>query len=94
MVIQETGIKIGLWIKRQIARWSMSTKTYEELKEAYRLFWMIKGHLRVTPETALGCQDGYFKRLWYDEESYLKEEGFEEAWPKKWQEIRDKNVTD
>ena len=54
---------------------------------------MIKGHLSVTPKTALDCQDGYFKRLWYDEESYLKEEGFEEAWPKKWLEIRDIFVT-
>ena len=37
----------------------------EELKEAYRLFFLVKGHLNATPETVLSSADGYFKRLWY-----------------------------
>jgi len=35
-----------------------------QYKEAYRLFWMVKGHLEATEDTVLGCADGYFKRLW------------------------------
>ena len=35
-----------------------------ELKEAYRLFWMVKGHIDCSDETALQSADSYFKRLW------------------------------
>lgn len=37
-----------------------------ELKEAYRLFFLVKGHLDATPETVLGSANGYFRRLWAD----------------------------
>ena len=76
----------------------MSIKTYEELKEAYKRFWMVKGHLNVSITTVLGCYDGYGTRLWKDGSNgaplYDYEKGFEEVWSKKWEEIRDKNVTD
>jgi hypothetical protein len=56
----------------------------EELKEAYRLFYMVKGHLNCSPETALASADGYFRRLWYDgcngAPLYDYEEQFELAW--------------
>ena len=52
-------------------------------KEAYRIFWLVKGHLDVTERTARSCYDGYFRRCWHDEESYKYEEGFEEAYNKK-----------
>ena len=59
----------------------------DELKEAYRLFFLVKGHLNCTPETALGSADGYFKRLWYAGSNgaplYDYEEQFEAAWAKK-----------
>jgi hypothetical protein len=29
------------------------------------------------------CYDGYCRRLWYDEEVYYKDDGFEEAYEKK-----------
>lgn len=51
-----------------------------EIKEAYRIFWMVKGHLNVSQSTAISCADGYFKRLWCNNEAYLHEDGFEEAW--------------
>lgn len=51
-----------------------------EIKEAYRIFWMVKGHLNVSQSTVISCADGYFKRLWCNNEAYLKDEGFEEAW--------------
>jgi hypothetical protein len=54
----------------------------DNIKEAYRIFWMIKGHLGASEETILSCADGYFKRLWCNNEAYLHEEGFEEAWNK------------
>ena len=52
-------------------------------KEACRLFWMTKGHLNSSDETILSCYDSYFKRLWYNEEAYIKEEGFEDAYAKR-----------
>ena len=54
-----------------------------EHKEAFRLFWMVKGHLNCTYDTALNCYDGYFKRCWHNEEAWVHEEGFEEAYEKK-----------
>tara|TARA_B100000287_G_scaffold364545_1_gene358821 strand:+ start:1166 stop:1369 length:204 start_codon:yes stop_codon:yes gene_type:complete len=54
-----------------------------EHKEAFRLFWMVKGHLNCTYETAINCYNGYFKRCWYNEEAYIYEDKFEEAYVKK-----------
>jgi len=51
-------------------------------KEAYRLFWMVKGHLNSSEQTIFQSAPGYFKRLWHNEEAYAKEEGFEEAYQK------------
>ena len=76
----------------------MSTKTYEKIKEAYRRFWLVKGHLNASLDSALGAYDDYGRRLWRAGSDgaplYEYEKGFEEAWSKKWKEIRDKNVTD
>lgn len=58
--------------------------TDEEITNAYRLFFMVKGHLNCTPETALASADGYFKRLWYSGGNgaplYDYEEEFEKLW--------------
>ena len=55
-----------------------------ELKEAYRLFFLVKGHLDANPETVLGSADGYFKRLWMAGSNgaplYDYDEAFEKAW--------------
>ena len=56
-----------------------------EKKEAYRLFWLVKGHLSAPHATIMECADGYFKRVWYDyagEDLSIYLEGFEEAWRK------------
>jgi hypothetical protein len=58
-----------------------------DLKEEYRLFYMVKGHLDATPETVVSSADGYFKRLWTDGSNgaplYDYEAQFEEAWRKR-----------
>lgn len=49
------------------------------LKEQARIFWMVKGYL---PRSQMieDSYDGYVRRLWWNEEAYLRAEGFEEAW--------------
>jgi hypothetical protein len=57
--------------------------TLSEYKETCRLFWIVKGHLPPIhwDEAALwSIHDSYFDRVWKNEESYSKEEGFKEAW--------------
>ena len=67
--------------------------TDEEIKEAYRLFFLVKGHLDTSPETAISSANGYFKRLWYDGANgaplYNYEEDFKVAWAKHGQKILD-----
>jgi hypothetical protein len=53
--------------------------TSAERKEAYKLFWMVKGHLNTDESTILASAEGYFKRMWCNNEAYLHAEGFEEA---------------
>ena len=50
-------------------------------REVHRVFYMIKGHC-TDDQTARACYDAYFKRLWYNEEAYTHEKGFEEVWKK------------
>ncbi len=62
-----------------------------DFKEACRLFWLTKGHLTATPETIFSCYDGYFRRLWNNNErAVYGMEGFEEAYNKKVSESQSK----
>ena len=57
----------------------------EEIKEANRLMWMVKGTLIPDGYTVTNVNSilkSYFKRIWYNEEAYMHEEGFEDAWEK------------
>lgn len=55
------------------------------VKESYKLFWMVKGHLNANHKTIMESADGYFERLWGNHESCYREKGFEDAWEKiKW----------
>tara|TARA_Y100000385_G_scaffold268828_1_gene306259 strand:- start:365 stop:592 length:228 start_codon:yes stop_codon:yes gene_type:complete len=58
-----------------------------ERKEAYRLFFLVKGHIDTDDSTAFSSADGYFKRLWIAGANgaplYEYQEGFEEAWQKR-----------
>ena len=56
----------------------------DDEKEAYRLFWLVKGHLDTSHETIISSYDGYFKRLWGNcERAEYGMEAFEEAYKKK-----------
>ena len=57
------------------------------LKEAYRIYFLVKGHLEISDEQAYSSYDSYFKRLWFAGSTgaplYEKEDAFEEAWKNK-----------
>ena len=48
-------------------------------KEMHKMFWIVKGYI-TTDEVAEQCYDSYVRRTWYNEETYIYEEGFEEAY--------------
>jgi len=55
----------------------------EVRKEANRLNWIIKGKLIDTSWSDIEVEKtyhSYFKRLWGNNESYIHEDGFEEAY--------------
>jgi hypothetical protein len=55
----------------------------EVRKEANRLNWMIKGQLIDTSWSDIEVEKtyhSYFKRLWGNNESYIHEDGFEDAY--------------
>jgi hypothetical protein len=60
--------------------------TEEFRKEAYRRFWLIKGHLGChnwSEEDIISMSDSYLKRLWcmyQGDDMSIWEEGFEEAY--------------
>tara|TARA_B100000676_G_C17816237_1_gene700177 strand:+ start:22 stop:231 length:210 start_codon:yes stop_codon:yes gene_type:complete len=57
------------------------------LKEAYRIFFLVKGHLDATEETVMSSYNSYFRRAWQSgcdgAPHYEKEDRFEEAWAAK-----------
>ena len=61
--------------------------TPEFRKEAYRMFWLVKGHLGChtwSDKEIIKMHDSYFVRLWKDgcngAPLYEYEKGFEEAY--------------
>lgn len=57
-------------------------------KEKCRVFYIVKGHLTgVDKETIEQSYDSYFKRLWYNEEAYISQKGFEKEF-KRFNEAR------
>ena len=54
--------------------------SFTDVKDKYRVFYMVKGHINTNHATIVKSYDGYFKRLWNNNESYIHEEGFAEAW--------------
>lgn len=57
--------------------------TKAEIKEANRYYWIVKGHLipkSWKEQDIQSIYDGYFKRIWCNNENYVYEEGFEKAY--------------
>jgi len=57
-----------------------------EIKEANRLFWIIKGHLipdSWSDSEIASISEIYFRRIWGNHEACYREEGFESAWQSK-----------
>lgn len=58
-----------------------------DLKEEYRLFYMVKGHINASETTIIECADSYFRRLWLDGADgaplYEYSEKFEILWKEK-----------
>ena len=50
-------------------------------RDIHRIFYMVKGYI-TDDETASACYDSYSRRLWYNEEAYRYEEGFDEEYHK------------
>jgi hypothetical protein len=48
-------------------------------KEMHRIFYMVKGYI-TSDHIAYTSYDGYIKRLWHNEEAYMREDGFEEVY--------------
>ena len=53
-------------------------------REICRIFYMVKGHLNTSEQTMRESYNGYIKRLWNNDEAYMHEDGFEEAYTKKY----------
>ena len=61
--------------------------TEAERKEANRYYWIVKGHLipdAWKEKEIMSVYNGYFERIWGNHENCVHEEGFEEAYAKKY----------
>jgi hypothetical protein len=59
-------------------------------KEANRLYWIVKGKLidrSWSDEAVEDTYNSYMKRLWGNNENYVHETGFEQAWKAREAEI-------
>lgn len=55
--------------------------TQQERRNAYELFYMVKGHVKYFDDEDLAAiTRDYTKRLWWNEEAHLYLDGFEEAY--------------
>jgi hypothetical protein len=61
-----------------------------DLKEEYRIFYMVKGHLDASPNTVISSYNSYFNRLWRDGADgaplYEYDENFEQEWRKRYEQ--------
>jgi len=59
-------------------------------KQANRLNWIIKGRLidvSWSDDDVEKTYNSYFKRLWGNNESYIHEEGFEQAYAERQEQV-------
>ena len=65
-----------------------------ETKEAWKLWYMVKGHLNTNEETVLSSQNGYFKRLWLDGCNGAPLYDYEEEFEIEWKKLMEKEKND
>ena len=65
-----------------------------ENKEAWKLWYMVKGHLNTTEETVLSSQNGYFRRLWSDGCDGAPLYDYEEEFEIEWKKLMEKEKND
>jgi hypothetical protein len=61
--------------------------TEAERKEANRYYWIVKGHLipdAWSEKDIMSVHNSYFDRIWGNHENVVHEDGFEEAYLKKY----------
>lgn len=61
--------------------------TKAEHKEANRYYWIVKGHLipdAWSEKDIMSVHSSYFDRIWGNHENGVHEDGFEEAYLKKY----------
>jgi hypothetical protein len=61
----------------------VSSLTDKEIKEANRYYWIVKGSLipsSSSEDSVAAIYRSYFVRIWGNDEAYIHETGFEEAW--------------
>ncbi len=66
-----------------------------EIKEANRLFWMVKGHLIPTSwseKDVNAIYESYFRRLWGNHEAGRRAAGFETAWKEREAKIYNEEI--
>lgn len=62
-------------------------------REANRFFWIIKGHLIPESWSDKDVESTYYsymKRVWHNEESYMHEIGFAQAWAEREAKMKSK----
>jgi hypothetical protein len=60
--------------------------TQYQHKEANRYYWIVKGHLipdAWSEKDIMSVYNSYFERIWGNHENVVHEDGFEEAYTKK-----------
>ena len=77
--VQLLGSCVNIHTLQQQGRPLLSC-SFTDVKDKYRVFYMVKGHINTSHATIVQSYDGYFKRLWNNNESYIHEQGFAEAW--------------
>jgi len=66
-----------------------------EIKEANRLFWMVKGHLipmSWSEKDVNAIYESYFRRLWGNHEVGIREAGFEAAYKEREAQIYNEEI--
>jgi hypothetical protein len=66
----------------------------EKNKEAWRMFYMVKGHFRTNEASVLASADGYFRRLFRDGADGAPLYDYDEEFEIEWKKLMEKQKND